>query len=232
MLADKIKTLQTRLDNNSRHKFQNHQTNTFLSLLKSRYENVLEVGCGKGYFSYVGALNGKFANCSGCDVFQDYHLDEIGPLCASVSYERMEANRLPYADDSFDLVFSMDVIEHVDDDKKFIEETLRVCKPGGLVLVGTPNYYRITNLFLKMIGKLHYPRRMGEDSYGDVIHLREYTKSQLHDLMHAFPEQIVDESLTITPCWHGIMQLNWGIDGLPAFFANVCQFWFVTLNKK
>ncbi|HJX10705.1 MAG TPA: class I SAM-dependent methyltransferase [Candidatus Binatia bacterium] len=230
-MDNKIKTLKERLSNNSRHKFQNHQTNAFLALLKKRYENVLEVGCGKGYFSYVGALNGKFANCSGSDVFQDYQLDEIGPLCESVSYARMEADRLPYADNSFDLVFSMDVIEHVDDDKEFLAESLRVCKPGGLVIIGTPNYYRITNLFLKMIGKLHYPRKMGVDSYGDVIHLREYKKSELRDLLNHFHGRIEEGSLAISPCWFGVMQLNWGIDVLPAWLENLCHFWFVVFVK-
>lgn len=47
---------------------------------------------------------------------------------------------LPYEDDSFDLVCCFDVIEHVEDDTKGIQELVRVCKPGGTVFLTTSAY--------------------------------------------------------------------------------------------
>lgn len=47
---------------------------------------------------------------------------------------------LPYADASFDLVCAFDVVEHVEDDQKAVEELIRVCKPGGLVYVTVPAF--------------------------------------------------------------------------------------------
>lgn len=47
---------------------------------------------------------------------------------------------LPYPDASFDLVVSMDVIEHVLDPVPWTREALRVLRPGGVLFLTTPNY--------------------------------------------------------------------------------------------
>lgn len=225
--------LKTRLDNNNKNKFQKFQTESFLSILNCRYENVLEVGCGKGYFSYVGGLNQKFTNCFGCDIFDNYQLEELKLVCHNVSYRHMDlCNSIPYESDSFDLVFSMDVIEHIDDDKQFILEKIRVCKPGGLIIIGTPNYYRIMNIFLKIVNRLHYPRKVGDDTYGDVIHLRAYKKSELKSLLGGFQEEIEVGTLKIMPVWYGIMPLNLGLNNMPYLFQNICQFWLASFCKR
>ncbi len=119
------KFLETRFNKNKWYKFQNCQTKTFRSLLDRKYNRVLDVGCGKGYFSYIGAKYGNFGNCYGCDIFQDYQKVEIKEYCKSVEYKQIKDDNLPYNDLYFDLVFSMDVMEHVHDDTKFINENLQ-----------------------------------------------------------------------------------------------------------
>lgn len=47
---------------------------------------------------------------------------------------------LPYPDAYFDAVVSMDVVEHVPDPLPWVENALRVLKPGGLLFLTTPNY--------------------------------------------------------------------------------------------
>jgi SAM-dependent methyltransferase len=47
---------------------------------------------------------------------------------------------LPYPDARFDVVVSMDVVEHVIDPRPWLREALRVLKPGGLLFLTTPNY--------------------------------------------------------------------------------------------
>jgi SAM-dependent methyltransferase len=50
-----------------------------------------------------------------------------------------DARRLPFADATFDVVTLFDVLEHVDDDMRAAHEALRVTRPGGWLLVSTPN---------------------------------------------------------------------------------------------
>lgn len=47
---------------------------------------------------------------------------------------------IPYPDDSFDIVYSSNVLEHVGDPAAVLDEALRVLKPGGRLLVVVPNY--------------------------------------------------------------------------------------------
>ena len=47
---------------------------------------------------------------------------------------------LPFNDNSFDLVFALDVIEHIEDDQKGINEMHRVCKKNGVVFITVPAF--------------------------------------------------------------------------------------------
>ncbi len=50
-----------------------------------------------------------------------------------------DGGRLPWPDGSFDVIESMDVIEHTDDPRAYLAELRRVLAPGGLILLVTPN---------------------------------------------------------------------------------------------
>lgn len=50
-----------------------------------------------------------------------------------------DGRRLPFPDDSFDVIESMDVIEHTPDDLEYVRELTRVLAPGGVILLVTPN---------------------------------------------------------------------------------------------
>ncbi len=51
---------------------------------------------------------------------------------------RLESNALPFADASFDLVTTLDVLEHIDDDRAALAEIARVLKPGGRMVATVP----------------------------------------------------------------------------------------------
>jgi ubiquinone/menaquinone biosynthesis C-methylase UbiE len=55
----------------------------------------------------------------------------------SVVYDDMTKSALP--DNSFDMIVAIEVLEHVPEDKKFLDEVYRVLKPGGYFYMTTPN---------------------------------------------------------------------------------------------
>jgi SAM-dependent methyltransferase/GT2 family glycosyltransferase len=56
-----------------------------------------------------------------------------------VTFQPADATALPFADASFDAVTMFDLLEHVPDDRAAAAEAMRVVRPGGWVLVSTPN---------------------------------------------------------------------------------------------
>lgn len=99
-----------------------------------RGARVLDLGCGDG--GLVRALRAAGFDAWGCDVVlggsSDPHLAPI----------EVEPYRLPFADDSFDLVLSEQVFEHVMNPEEVIEEVARVTAPGGRGLHVFPARWR------------------------------------------------------------------------------------------
>ncbi|MDQ3008756.1 MAG: class I SAM-dependent methyltransferase [bacterium] len=98
---------------------------------------VLDAGCGTGWFSQVAAQ--KKAKVTSLDIGENL-LKEVAKKCKTkcVVGSIME---LPFADNTFDVVISSEVIEHVTDPVKGISECVRVTKPGGLIIMTTPNRF-------------------------------------------------------------------------------------------
>ena len=91
---------------------------------------VLDLGCGDGRGLDVIRALAPTADYTGCDI-------EVSPEVASrtredgrfVSYNGTD---LPFADDSFDIVYSRQVFEHVRHPDRVVAEIARVLKPGGI----------------------------------------------------------------------------------------------------
>lgn len=228
--------LAKRFSDNSRYRFQDIQTRTFLNLLgKDNYTKVCEVGCGKGYWSYILAKYNlvKHEIC-GCDVYNDFQVSEIKAINpgVEVNYKNINSDQFPFDEGTFDLVFSVDVIEHIMNEESFLLEHIRVAKPGAVILIVTPNYWRTDNIVLKAVGKLRFPRKFGEQAYGEAVHLREYTPKRLSQLISSFSPMIESNTLQIVPCWLGVPLTNFGLDKFPKIFARYCHSWFTIFRKK
>jgi ubiquinone/menaquinone biosynthesis C-methylase UbiE len=96
---------------------------------------VLEVGCGTG--NYAAALVAH----TGCTALGlDPSAGMLAQACAHperAGWLLGRAERLPFADHPFDLVFSVDVIHHVVDRAGFFHEVARLLRPGGRVCTVT-----------------------------------------------------------------------------------------------
>jgi SAM-dependent methyltransferase len=122
---------------------------------------VLDHGCGRGHFSEYFAKKGY--KVASADILED-------ALAGLDSDKKAVCNlaKLPYKDNTFDGVFSLDVFEHlIPDTMDFvIEEIYRVLKPGGVMLISFPgnripdlvgrHFVNIFVFFLRLFGS-SYP---------------------------------------------------------------------------
>src|SRR3954453_14586236 len=111
------------------------------------YERALEIGAGTGYFSLNLLQAGVVEDAVGTDISQGM-LDALSAaardlgVASRVSTVRTEAERLPFPDDSFDLVFGHAVLHHLPDLDAAFREFRRVVRPGGvLAFAGEPSHY-------------------------------------------------------------------------------------------
>jgi ubiquinone/menaquinone biosynthesis C-methylase UbiE len=69
-----------------------------------------------------------------------------------------DAQKLAFADESFDLVVSCETIEHLPDPWAALREMYRVTRPGGQLFLTTPNYSNLMGLY-DLYAKVHHPAR-------------------------------------------------------------------------
>jgi len=82
---------------------------------------VLDIGCGSA----------KFPDAVGLDISPDTDADVVHDL---------DVFPYPFADDSFDQVLMQDVLEHVREPIKVIDELHRICRPGARIHLRTPHF--------------------------------------------------------------------------------------------
>ncbi len=95
---------------------------------------VLDVGCGLGLYTW--ALGRFTPHVFGVEIEPERAV-QAQKRAAGVAVAPGEY--LPFASDSFDVVFSHEVIEHVNDDVLTAREMVRITRPGGRVVVFCPN---------------------------------------------------------------------------------------------
>jgi SAM-dependent methyltransferase len=127
--------------------------------------DVLEAGCGEGYGADL------IADVARRVIGLDY--DESAVAHVKARYPRVEMLHgnlasLPLPDAAVDVVVNFQVIEHLWDQGQFVTECLRVLRPGGLLLMSTPN--RITF-------------SPGRDTPINPFHTRELNAAELTDLL-------------------------------------------------
>ena len=112
----------------------------------------LDVGCGAG--PGLRYLASRGSEAVGIDP-SIYALQQAQPLLEHQRLVQIEAAaRFPFGDGAFGLVIANEVIEHVPDGVVFLEECHRVLRPGGKVLLTTPNLWDIRRMINPLFGKV------------------------------------------------------------------------------
>ena len=99
-------------------------------------DKLLDIGCGRGEF--VRAFKHLGLEVAGVD--RERGDSEMLKGIEFRLGDDLENKPFPFEDNSFDIVFSKSVIEHIGKPNNFMRETHRVLKPGGRVVTMTPDW--------------------------------------------------------------------------------------------
>jgi SAM-dependent methyltransferase len=152
---------------------------------------ILDNGAGLG--TYLEAFG--WANAAGLRVGLEVEFDR-----ATLALARADGivlgvgERLPFAADSFHLILSNEVLEHVADDRACAVEMARVLRPGGRLVVFAPNrWYPVEQHGIYWRGRYHFGNKPLVNYLPDPLrnrlapHVRTYTAAGLHRLFRGLP---------------------------------------------
>ncbi|WP_299333646.1 methyltransferase domain-containing protein [Haloplanus sp.] len=140
-------------------------------------DRVLDVGCGTG-FGTEGLLE-YTDDVYGLDqsIHQMEKAFEKFGRTDTVNFHRGDAERLPFADNSFDAIWSSGSIEYWPNPVDALEEFRRVVEPGGPVLVVGPNYpnssvfQRLADAIMLFYDEVEADRMFADAGFEDVQHV-------------------------------------------------------------
>lgn len=146
-------------------------------------QRAIDVGCGlgrhAGYLYSQGLDVVALDHDEGALAATRAHLREIeamfGAAVGTATVTRGDAYQLPYADATFDLVVASEVLEHLPDDRRAMEELLRICRPGGQLVVSVPRFG--PELVCWTLSRAYHEVPGG--------HIRIYRRSQLRERLTA-----------------------------------------------
>ena len=148
---------------------------------------MLEVGCGDG--DLLLALRGRYKKCIGLE-YSSLRLERARKKLKNIDFtgikgsvESMEI--IP--SNSIDCIISADTIEHVSDVFAAADEMFRVLRPGGVIIINTPNIAFIKKRLQLLFGKFPSTSQSNEGFGDDIMydggHLHYFTFSSLSKLL-------------------------------------------------
>jgi len=141
----------------------------FVAKMAPNGARVLDIGCGLGQTTAMLMLLRPDLKVIGVDLKEAPTWGKL-KRCNGCQFQVADALSLPFDREEFDMVVSFGVVEHVEDDKRALDEIHRVLVVGGHnVIFNLPNKYALPEFLGKMLIGAH--------------HLRRYTKQQIITLL-------------------------------------------------
>jgi 2-polyprenyl-3-methyl-5-hydroxy-6-metoxy-1,4-benzoquinol methylase len=152
-------------------------------------ERVLDVGCSSGYLARRLVERGSTVVGLEAD---ERAAEEAREVCEEVLVGDVETIELPFAEASFDVVLCGDVLEHLRDPEAFLKRVRPLLKPGGRLVLTTPNVANWAMRFGLLAGRWRYRDR----GILDRTHAHLFTKKTLEEALERAGYRIVAFDVT------------------------------------
>ncbi len=141
---------------------------------RKRFEMVNRLAGSRGKRIDVGCGSSRIIQSNPGSLGLDIEQSKLRFLRATNALlVRGSAYDLPVPDESFDVAVSSQVIEHIPYDRRLFTELNRVLVPGGVLVIGTPDYGRVQWRTIEWLYKVLMPNGYGDD------HITHYTRQSL-----------------------------------------------------
>lgn len=188
------------------HKKTNDKVFELVSSMISKKSKILDLGAGAGHLSrriYNFLIENKFnsKNLYATDFFKKSF------QASEVTFKQADFNKkLPFSNSSFDIVYSVEVIEHLRCPYDFLDECYRILKPNGMLIISTPNILSLKsrfNFFITGFNELYKPPSIKPENAGRLcghimpLHLAYYDyglRKSGFSLMELFCDKVNSKS--------------------------------------
>jgi len=145
----------------------------------------LDVGCGPGTFA--SSLPATIRSTSMDIALPQIEYARKFYAAPNRVFETMEPAKIPCPDETFDVVTSLELVEHITEDEgqRLLKECARVLKKGGRLVVTTPNYssaWPLLEWVVNSVTPVTYKYQ----------HITKYKKPTLHKLLEEAGLEVVD----------------------------------------
>ena len=129
----------TRFDSNKEYFAQrvadtSHYRKLFEPFVKFEGKTVLDLGCNRGYLLHSFLQLEKFKAIGG-DLVSYYINDARRNYGDRIEFVQTTTTHIPLPDNSVDVVYTIDTVEHLSEPREIFQDVFRVLKPGGMFLV-------------------------------------------------------------------------------------------------
>lgn len=184
-MKNKFKKIRHLLQNEVDPAFKRRANIILAELDLSNNQRILDLGCGRGfYLKAINQLNPEL-KLTGLDINPEY-LNAAKETIDSprIKFIKGDATNLPFENNSFDQIIASEILEHIKEDERVIEEVYRVLKPGGKVIITVPNknypfLWDPVNWTLEKLFKTHVPSNIWWLAGIWADHQRLYTEENL-----------------------------------------------------
>jgi len=213
-LPEKLKIL---LKNEIDPAFAKRAEYIFNKISDKKPKKILDVGCGRGFYVFGCSLFNFIKEIHGLDNNDEYlKIAKRNCVDKRIKLRKGNAYSLPYPDKYFDFIICSEVLEHLKNDNKGLQELHRVLKPKGTLIITVPNknfpfLWDPLNWLLMKVFKTHINKDIWWLAGIWADHERLYDEKDIINKVNENGFKILDSQRIINFCWPFSHFLLYGI---------------------